>query len=273
MAPQGSSHYIQGLYRLELDGLRALAVAAVLLNHAQPSWLPGGFLGVDLFFVLSGYVVARSWRSRSAPDFYQRRLRRLQPALVACLTISAAIATALALLNGRHTATALAALIGASNLTLLSQSLNYFSPTASLNPFTHTWSLGVEEQFYLLFPVLIRRSGLLPWLTPASLLLWLVLQARQPEAAFFLMPCRLWELGFGILLFQQDQKLHWHRCLPWLGLAAGNGPDGVGLLSVARATSAPLELGLSLRCSLDGQRSRLHWRSLVSADRAQRHHL
>jgi len=156
MAPQRSSHHIQRLYRLELDGLRALAVAAVLIHHAHPSWLPGGFLGVDLFFVLSGYVVARTWRSHSAPAFYRRRLRRLQPALIVCLAVSAAIAAALALLNRHHTATALAALTGASNLTLLSQSLNYFRPATSLNPFTHTWSLGVEEQFYLLFPLLIR---------------------------------------------------------------------------------------------------------------------
>ena len=77
-----STHHTQLPYRLELDGLRAVAVLAVLLNHAHPHWLPGGFLGVDAFFVLSGYVVARSWKPRGAAAFYRRRLRRLQPALV-----------------------------------------------------------------------------------------------------------------------------------------------------------------------------------------------
>lgn len=143
------------------DGLRAVAVLAVLLNHAHPHWLPGGFLGVDTFFVLAGYVVARSWRPRGAAAFYRRRLRRLQPALVVCVALSAAIAAPIA---------------------LLSQNLDYFGPAAAQPVHPHM-ELGVEDQFYLLLPLLIRRPGLLLWLTPASLVLWMAQQSHQPEAA------------------------------------------------------------------------------------------
>ena len=110
------------------------------------------------------------------------------------------------LLTSSHISTAFASLVGLSNFNLLIQSLDYFGASAAQNPFTHTWSLGIEEQFYLLFPLLITRS--LWWLlvlTPASLGLWLSLQLQNPDAAFYLMPARFWELGLGILL------LHWSR--------------------------------------------------------------
>lgn len=202
-------HYLERSYRSELDGLRAVAVVAVLLNHACAEWLESGFLGVDVFFVLSGYVVARSWQSRkrsNAKDFYRRRIRRLQPALIATLIITFIVSIPLGLLTPTNQLTAISALIGASNITLLNQSLDYFGAAAGNNPFTHTWSLGVEEQFYLVFPLLVRRVRLLIILSAGAFLLWFLLQLQQPDASFYLMPARLWELGLGILLLQFEQR-------------------------------------------------------------------
>lgn len=198
-------------YRSELDGLRAIAVLAVLVNHATPQWLNSGFLGVDVFFVISGYVVARSWQSRqhsNSKDFYRRRLRRLQPALIATLIGVSILSLPLTLLTPANQITAISALIGISNLTMLNQSLDYFGAAAAHNPFTHTWSLGIEEQFYLIFPLVINRRRLLSILCTAALVLWLFLQLQQPEASFFLMPARFWELSLGIMLLQFEQINH-----------------------------------------------------------------
>ena len=223
---------MQSSYRTELDGLRALAVLAVLVNHANSASLPGGFLGVDSFFVLSGYVVARSsvsHQNESSGDFYQRRLRRLQPALVVMLLGSCLLSWPAGLLTSSHVQTGLFSLIGLSNLNLLSQSLDYFGARAADNPFTHTWSLGVEEQFYLLFPLVISRPRWLLTLTPAALGLWISLQLKNPEIAFYLMPARFWELGLGVLLWR------WSSCWqpkPWIG--------GVGLAALLSSFFMPL---------------------------------
>ena len=226
------THHRQRTYRTELDGLRALAVTAVLINHANSAWLPGGFLGVDSFFVLSGYVVSRSWashQSEGSRDFYLRRLRRLQPALVVMLLGSCLLSWPSGLLTSSHLQTGLSSLVGLSNVSLLSQSLDYFGASAADNPFTHTWSLGVEEQFYLLFPLVISRPRWLLTLTPAALGLWISLQLKNPEIAFYLMPARFWELGLGVLLWR------WSSCWqpkPWIG--------GVGLAALLSSFFMPL---------------------------------
>ncbi len=211
------------MYRTELDGLRALAVLAVLINHANSAWLRSGFLGVDVFFVLSGYVVARSWMSRqneASGSFYQRRLRRLQPALIVMLLGSLILSWPAGLLTNSHTNTGVASLVGLSNFSLLSQNFDYFGTSAAENPFTHTWSLGVEEQFYLFFPILITKPGWLLILTPGSLGLWLSLQIQQPDAAFYLMPARFWELGLGILLWRWSNRLQPKPRIAEVGLVA-----------------------------------------------------
>ena len=102
------------MYRTELDGLRAVAVTAVLLNHVSSALLPGGYLGVDCFFVLSGYVVARSWEKRGdnkRQEFYKRRLRRLQPALILMLVITGVLSWWSQLLNTNNFETGLTALL------------------------------------------------------------------------------------------------------------------------------------------------------------------
>ena len=250
---------MQGSYRTELDGLRALAVLAVLVNHANSAWLSGGFLGVDCFFVLSGYVVARSsgsHQSESSGDFYQRRLRRLQPALVFMLLVSCLLSWPAGLLTNSHLQTGLFSLIGLSNLNLLSQSLDYFGARAAENPFTHTWSLGIEEQFYLLFPFVISKPRWLLALTPAALGLWISLQLQNPEMAFYLMPARFWELGLGILLWRWSSRWQPKPWISYFGLAALLSsffmPLSWQLLStpLAVAGSSALILGLSLASGL-----------------------
>lgn len=206
-----------------IDGLRALAVLVVIVFHANARWLPGGFTGVDLFFVVSGFVISQSLASRAGMplgtlllDFYRRRVLRLLPALLAMLMVTfvlSALFIPRAWRNEQFDQTGWAALVGFSNVVLAGQQDDYFSPGAELNPFLHTWTLGVEEQFYLVFPLLffvwLRGQERWPWsrwllpvLTVLSLA-WAGWQAQTaPAAAFYLLPARFWELAAGALLYQ-----------------------------------------------------------------------
>ncbi|WP_401735238.1 acyltransferase family protein [Stenotrophomonas muris] len=210
-----------------IDGLRALAVLAVVLFHTNATWLPGGFTGVDLFFVVSGFVISQSLASRAQAslgamllDFYRRRVLRLLPALLVMLMatfVLSALFVPRAWRNEQFDQTGWAALVGFSNIVLAGQQDDYFSPGAELNPFLHTWTLGVEEQFYLVFPLLffvwLRGRERWPWsrwllpvLTALSLA-WAGWQAQSaPAAAFYLLPARLWELAAGALLYQWMHK-------------------------------------------------------------------
>jgi peptidoglycan/LPS O-acetylase OafA/YrhL len=217
-------------YRPEIDGLRAVAVLAVLIHHLDPAWLPGGFLGVDLFFVISGYVVTASlarrqehhWRALLA-GFYTRRFRRLIPALLVMVLITAIAFTAfVSRSEGTYDpamGTGLSSLFGVSNLYLLSTGSSYFNFSTQFNPFLHTWSLGVEEQFYLLWPLFVLLTGVgfqgagkrsLQVLLLLTLILSLLsfafywrlsTSSATAAAAFYLMPARFWELSSGALVF------------------------------------------------------------------------
>ncbi len=225
-------------YRADIDALRGLAVLAVFLFHLDEDWLPGGFTGVDIFLVISGYVVTGSLMHRSREPlgrrlggFYLRRIRRLLPNLL--LTIGVTTVLVALLVPPTETKgiflTAVKALYGWSNNHLLSRADDYFGLDASLNPFLHTWTLGVEEQFYLIFPLLMAALGMehrraLPLLVGTiglSLALSLWWTAQEPMAAFFLMPSRFWELALGgALLMAQRRGLvaGWIRGR-WLRLA------------------------------------------------------
>lgn len=213
-----STGYVPGI-----DALRAVAVLSVLVYHLRPQWLPGGFVGVDIFFVISGYVVTASLaRDRSESfwvylrQFYLRRVARIYPALLACLLASFALAVLFvpsSWLSTTSWRTGLAAFFGFGNVALVGSSDGYFSPRVEFNAFTHTWSLGVEEQFYLVYPLLIfawmRLRHARPRLAMALLAVPFVLSAAysawastaEPERAFYLLPSRFWELATGGLLF------------------------------------------------------------------------
>ncbi len=216
-------------YRPEIDGLRALAVLAVLINHLNSEWLKGGYLGVDIFFVISGYVVTASLVAREdvslgrfLRQFYERRCRRLLPALIA-MVVGVALVTGLVVSPLEDTRiaslrTGITSLFGLSNLYLMRQGTSYFAAGTQFNPYLHTWSLGVEEQYYLIWPLIILLSGLglkpatpralrrLTWLSlvllAGSLCLYVVLSFRgQTDRAFFLTAARFWQLAAGCLAY------------------------------------------------------------------------
>ena len=142
-------------YRPEIDGLRAVAVIAVVASHMNHEVVPGGFLGVDVFFVISGYVITASLAHRASPSagnfllgFYERRVKRLTPALVCCVVLTAVALCLFEPTPSSYLKTGQAALFGFSNVALYRNSLNYFGHGVELDTFTQTWSLGVEEQFY-----------------------------------------------------------------------------------------------------------------------------
>jgi len=207
-----------------IDGLRAVAVLSVLLYHLHEGFLPGGYFGVDIFFVISGFVVTGSVAGARFDSlfqfqghFYARRIVRIMPALVVCLVVTAIVGTLFipsSWLSNMLAKTGLAAFFGGSNIVLALNNDEYFSPRAAFNPFVHTWSLGVEEQFYLLFPILIyffhherpsakttRAVAVISALSVISFALCGLMTWYRWEYAFYLIPARFWELGAGVVLY------------------------------------------------------------------------
>jgi len=211
-------------YRSDIEGLRAVAVLLVIGAHAGVPWLSGGFVGVDVFFVLSGFLITglllRELTGTARIDFasfYLRRLRRLMPALILMIVLTSL--GALALLGPAEqvpqaSAAALATL-WLSNISFALAQTDYFGPGADTNLFLHTWSLGVEEQFYLIWPALLlwslgRRRHELPVsrlklvmlaIFALSLVASVLLTPRSPQIAFYMMPVRAWEFAAGALIW------------------------------------------------------------------------
>ena len=223
------SHCLKGVgskavYRPDIDGLRALAVVAVIINHYFPQVLPLGSLGVDVFFVISGFVITQglvtdrstSW-SEFFLSFYARRIRRLLPALLFCVLVTVALLLILtARPEQRIFITGGLSLFGLSNVYLYHIASDYFTVDAHLNPFTHTWSLGVEEQFYFIYPALIlvcgfaflQRGGanlrarrLMLCLGGLSLIAYLLANAYNTMLAFYMVIPRFWEFCAGSLVY------------------------------------------------------------------------
>ncbi|TGL90218.1 acyltransferase [Leptospira congkakensis] len=211
------------MYRKELDGLRAIAIIAVILNHIKQGLFPNGYLGVDMFFVLSGFVITKSLLEKEKMEFFPflknfwiRRSKRLFPALFVVVATTVLVTFLFSSYESHHTnmtiETGLFSIIGVGNLYLASTATDYFSTTAELNAFTHTWSLGVEEQFYLLFPILfwilVEKTKkkkifilLLVLLTILSLLFFLKHFYKNPIRSFYYVHSRFWELSIGSLIF------------------------------------------------------------------------
>lgn len=201
-----------------IEGLRAIAVLPVLLFHLDPQFCPGGFTGVDVFFVISGYLICggilRDLRrgTFSFGEFYHRRVRRILPAYFTLIVV--VITAALILFDCKRvvntSSTALFSLLFSTNLFLYQQSGDYFAPAAHENPLLNLWSLAVEEQFYILIPVLLLllwkwRPGAIPWvagiLLAASFFYGLdLLATHRGSAAYYLPTSRAWELLAGALL-------------------------------------------------------------------------
>lgn len=202
-------------YRADIDGLRALAVVSVVAYHAFPSFLRGGFVGVDIFFVISGFLISGIIfdgleRSKfSFLEFYARRIRRIFPALILVLSTCLAFGWFLLLSGeyqalGKHVASGAAFL---SNFTLWTES-GYFDQTAPAKPLLHLWSLAIEEQFYLCWPLLLWLAyrnhrnflalTLLIALGSFAVNIWTV--SSSPVAAFYSPLSRFWELMIGGIL-------------------------------------------------------------------------
>lgn len=212
-----SSHY-----RPDIDGIRALAVVPVVFFHAQILGLTGGFVGVDVFFVISGYLITDLIRreidagSFSYLGFWERRARRLVPPMVvvvvATLVASWFVLLPIELRSVGSSAVGFSAFL--SNVYFWSKS-GYFGAPAELIPLLHTWSLAVEEQFYLIFPAVLifltRKSPLMRhWWVAAIGLASFVVSAMtvndHPDAAYYLLHSRAWELLLGAYLALQAHR-------------------------------------------------------------------
>jgi peptidoglycan/LPS O-acetylase OafA/YrhL len=242
-------------YRADVEGLRAVAIGLVVACHAQVTALAGGFVGVDVFYVLSGYLITgllvqeiQTTGTLRFANFYVRRLRRLLPALLLMLTIVCVLGRLL-LAASDQAGQALAATSAAlwlSNFHFAFASLGYFDPDAAGNLFLHTWSLGVEEQFYLVWPLLIVLvAGAWSKIKPPSiehlkyafiavfvlaLALSLYWTWHAPRLAFYMMPSRAWQFALGALAFLAVGTPNfrvgavrlpatWSAAAGWIGLA------------------------------------------------------
>ena len=200
-------------YRREIDGLRAIAVLPVILFHAGFETFSGGFVGVDVFFVISGYlittiIIAELEQGKfSIINFYERRARRILPALFLVMLVCIPLAWFWLLPRDMQdfSQSLVAVTVFASNILFWRES-GYFDTAAELKPLLHTWSLAVEEQYYVIFPLFLMsfwRLGkrwimiLLVAVFVVSLALAQWASLAKPSAAFFLLPARGWELLVG----------------------------------------------------------------------------
>jgi peptidoglycan/LPS O-acetylase OafA/YrhL len=225
-------------YRSDIDGLRAIAVLAVVFFHASPSKLPGGFTGVDVFFVISGFLISSHIYSQlkenrfAFRDFYSRRIRRIFPALSVVLASTVALGWVILAPDqyrqfSKH-------LMGGSGFVanfLYWQEAGYFDDLALQKPLLHLWSLAIEEQFYIFWPIILllgwrfykKIFPLLLVLLAASFTLNVICIGNDPTGTFYSPLTRAWELlvGAGLGIFQIENPLpmrRWSSVRSWIGL-------------------------------------------------------
>jgi len=208
-------------YRPEVDGLRAVAVASVVIYHVNKAWLPGGYVGVDIFFVISGFLITSIiWRELqggtfSLADFYLRRIRRIIPVMlvVVAATLLAGVLLLLPDALGRLSLSSIFSVASAANIYFWRYlDDDYFAEASDQEPLLHLWSLGVEEQFYLVWPLLlllvaaVRRNGVAiailvaAVIAIASFALAEATNESNPKFSYFMLPARAGELMVGALL-------------------------------------------------------------------------
>ena len=221
----------KSFFRTELNGLRALSLFFVVIHHINKNLIPNSYLGVDIFFVISGYVLASSNSfliERNGfiytLNFFAKRFQRLLPPLLIYLIIFSFL---ICFFDGQPSntiKTGLTSIFGLSNIFLYISSSNYFSESTNLNPFTQTWSLSVEIQFYILFllSILLTNSNkinrlskscilLITFFSVISLLSYFSINSFDPLATFYLAPLRFWEFGFGILSYELFINKFFHQ--------------------------------------------------------------
>ncbi|MEB8433573.1 acyltransferase family protein [Cocleimonas sp. KMM 6892] len=260
-------------YRPEIDGLRAFAVIPVILFHFGLDWIPGGYIGVDVFFVISGFLITSILLKDydqgvfSFSDFWLRRIRRILPVLVVIVLVTL-IASQFLLYApdiyylGKQ---GIASLLSFANISQWLTAGNYWGYAAENSPLLHTWSLSVEEQFYLIFPlfIFIALKYFRNWLAPLvlvlcvlSALLFIYGTKNHPDATFYLLPTRAWELGVGAFLaiavykypaFFQRKKSSTLQVLSLVGLCVValsyffiDGHDGISPLLILPVIGAGL---------------------------------
>lgn len=241
-------------YRSDIDGLRAVAVLPVIFFHLGAGPFAGGFVGVDVFFVVSGYLITSilldeiGAGSFTYLGFYERRIRRIFPALFVMMGVS--LPLALLVLVPEHLEdfgqSVIAAALFVSNVFFFLED-GYFEGPADLHPLLHTWSLAVEEQFYLFMPLVlvlvVRRGvsvpGCLAALAAASLLFSIWQLGSHPSAAFYLLPARLWELMLGAWLATTAVSPVRSMALAAVGVLAGLCAIGVAVFVFHERTPFP----------------------------------
>ena len=253
-------------YRADIDGLRAVAVLSVVAYHAFPTWVAGGLIGVDIFFVISGYLISSILFENLQNDsfsflkFYDRRIRRIFPALVVVLSASFIVGWFWLLPDeyqqlGKH-------IIGGSaffsNFVFLGES-GYFDNAAETKPLLHLWSLGIEEQFYIIWPLLLWCAWKRNWswssitipILAVSLILNIAIAHRHPAADFYLPITRFWELSLGALLADPKLKpdLIVSNARQWLDRFAGASLSSREPLARGNARELEPLFGFSLICA------------------------
>jgi peptidoglycan/LPS O-acetylase OafA/YrhL len=248
-------------YRPDIDGLRGIAVLLVVAFHAAPTLLPFGYLGVDVFFVISGYVITRDIAARQEAgaftllDFYLRRVRRIFPALLVVLAASVLIGAAVMFGQERRQLLqhVVASTLFVQNANLFLES-GYFDTDSITKPLLHLWSLAVEEQFYLLWPLLLMRfrsiARAVMLVMAGSLALWLAYWwFDQGDFAHYMLPTRAWQLLAGALLALRPEIRPPLRygALSLLLLVPGPWNDAGGAIAATVAAWAVIGAGESTR--------------------------